>query len=529
MSWTTLVLDPTLGAGVYYVWGVAQRAQRGGVCGLAALASSAAIVASAPPLSIYPLAFVCLVPLLLVAARGGAAAAVATAWLSGAFVYGFGLHWLAPTIERMQEIGRLEAIGWLAAFAAVHALGWSAAAAGAGGLLAGGRGSFRRSLLATGAAAGWWVSIEWSVPQTLPWALGSVLGPAPWLRQSADIAGAHGLSFAIVLINTLLALAVLRGRDRAPAAPLLGCALAVVSVLALYGALRVHAVSPASDRAFHIALVQRGPVPEEADLAETNTRAWTAYAGRTREIDPAAADLIVWPESALRVYLRQNPPIRERAAALAIELGTPLLLGALDAAIDGAHELNSAYLLDPHAVAPQVYHKIALVPFAEYLPGGRWWPGADRWRTTGQFVAGAAPRILQAGPARIAPSICFEAILPGWFNSTVRDGAQLLVTLADDGWFGATIAPVQHLEMTRLRAVETRRWLVRASGSGISAVIDPSGEIVAALAYGEAGTLVHTVGLSHGLTPYVRFGNWVVAMGALLAAAGFLVNRGGRA
>jgi apolipoprotein N-acyltransferase len=544
IAWTIRPWSPYARRGEYDVRVVAQRAQRGGLCGLAALASGVAVVASAPPLAIYPLAFVCLVPLLLVAARCGATAAVATAWLSGVLIYGFGLRWLAPTLEHMQALGHLEAAGCLVAFAAVHALRWSAAAAGAGWLLGAGRGTLSRSLLAAAAAAGWWVSIEWSIPLAFPWALGSVLGPARWLRQSADIGGAYGLSFAIVLVNGLLALAVRGRHERLGAAPRLGAALAVVGLLAGYGVIRADAAT--SERTLQVALVQGGTAADgDGDLAEANANAWAVYANHTRALGVDVVDLVIWPESVLRVYLRQSPAVRQRAAALVREVGAPLMLGALDQTTDGARELNSAYLLTGDgAPAPpsalQTYHKVALVPFAEYLPGDRFWTGRDvRWRTTGEFVAGAAPRGLRLGSmaatkrrppgsppleARLAPSICVEAILPGWFNPLVRDGAHVLVNLTDDGWFGDTNAPTQHLEMTRLRAVETRRWLVRASGSGISAVIDPSGEIVASLPYGAPGALVQAVGLSDTLTPYVRYGDWMVVASAVLTAAGFVAR-----
>jgi apolipoprotein N-acyltransferase len=112
-------------------------------------------------------------------------------------------------------------------------------------------------------------------------------------------------------------------------------------------------------------------------------------------------------------------------------------------------------------------------------------------------------------------SVCFEAIRPGWFNQAVRDGAALLVNVTDDGWFGDSATPEQHLELTRLRAVETRRWLVRASNSGISAFIDPRGEIVASLPVGRVGALEQEVSLANPMTPYTRWGDLPVLLLAL--------------
>lgn len=123
----------------------------------------------------------------------------------------------------------------------------------------------------------------------------------------------------------------------------------------------------------------------------------------------------------------------------------------------------------------------------------------------------------------LAPSICYEAISPGWFNDLVAGGAQVLMNLTDDGWFDDPRAAAQHLEMTRLRAVETRRWLVRASNSGASAVIDPFGEVVASLPYGAVGTLPYVVERRDDVTPYVRAGDWVVGAGALILVGRALV------
>ena len=117
---------------------------------------------------------------------------------------------------------------------------------------------------------------------------------------------------------------------------------------------------------------------------------------------------------------------------------------------------------------------------------------------------------------RVAPSICFEAIHAGAFNALVRHAAGLLVNLTDDGWFASVNAAAQHLELTRLRAVETRRWLVRASNSGISAFIDPSGRVAASLPFGAIGVLRHRIEVGGPTTPYVRWGDWVLPLCAAL-------------
>jgi apolipoprotein N-acyltransferase len=214
---------------------------------------------------------------------------------------------------------------------------------------------------------------------------------------------------------------------------------------------------------------------------------------------------------------RPAPDGRAGAEALARQLRSPLVIGALDRTADGA-ELNAAYAFAP-ALAAVVYKRV-LVPFGEHLPAPALWtpPG---WRPPVPRRAGPSPLVIDVG-ARLAPSICFEAILPGHFTAATRAGAEILFNLSDDTWFASAWAAAQHLEMTRLRAVETRRWLVRASHSGISAVIDDHGAVVATLPYGSRGSLVRTVARGVTLTPYARWGNAPLLSGcavALLLAA----------
>lgn len=290
--------------------------------------------------------------------------------------------------------------------------------------------------------------------------------------------------------------------------------------------------------------------------------------------------LIIWPETVLRVYLRSDETYRPRLRDLVERIGRAVLIGSLDWAADDSGEYNSAYLLFPRALRAshtgafafaggergtdesekslsipsfdsaqdmlsqrgkpvraqsatfglreplraedQVYRKRYLLPFGEYVPGARWLPLLGRWKTTGAFLPSPEATVFELeGPiadarVRLAPSICFEAIWPGWFNQMVRGGADLLVNLTDDGWYGQTLEPHQHLQLARMRAVETRRWLVRASNSGISAFIDPTGEIVASLPLNEVGTLEHTVMPLLDVPLYVRIGDWPVALSAVI-------------
>jgi apolipoprotein N-acyltransferase len=233
----------------------------------------------------------------------------------------------------------------------------------------------------------------------------------------------------------------------------------------------------------------------------------------------------VWPETVLRSYLRHRGEYRDRVTGLAREIGRPLLVGALDLSPEGAREMNAAYLVQPVAWSPtaaegelDVYHKRHLLPFGERLPAWGAALGLRHWRTTGRFVAGTGGRLrftiepddgfLEQRSVAMAPAICFEATRAGAFNAAVRSGAGFLVNLSDDSWFANSHGPDQHLQAVVLRAVETRRWLVRASNSGISAFIDPTGQVVRSLPLGATGLLRHRIAIEREMTPYVRWGDW---------------------
>jgi len=492
--------------------------------------TGAALVCAAPPFGLYPLAFVAFVPLLRAADGGGCATAGLVGWAAGMVFYLGVADWLPPTIARLQGISGAAAWCVFAVFAAAHALQFgfaSAATAWLGGTV----GRPRRGWAGTATVtASLWVLLDWSFPKVFPWSVGNLLGPDPRLRQGAALGGVYGLALLVMLVNALLAEGA---RGRRPPLQRMRAIGAAVGLVALAWACGTWCAlppgSPADRAGVRIAILQGGMPSADGDVRAGAERALATYAALSRGAAPAA-DLLVWPENALRVYLRDNDVFATRLAALAADTRRPLLLGALDRTVSGAGERNAAYLFTPTAVTRRaaVYHKAALLPFGEYVPGAAWWSGLRRWRTTGDFVAGAPPVPLDVdlgtAPVRLAPSICFEAIRGGAFNRLVRRGAALLVNLTDDGWFASEKAAAQHLELTRLRAVETGRWLVRASNSGISAFVDPAGRIVATLPLGAVGALVRRVDAVHVITPYVRWGDWVVPLCALLAGIG-LVRR----
>jgi apolipoprotein N-acyltransferase len=480
---------------------------------LLAAASGALLLAAAPPLAVAPLAPIALAPLCLAARRArGLAPAAALGWLTGALFHAGLVPWLPAVIARTQAVAWPAAALLAALFVALHALQFAAVAAVAWAVRHAGAGC-----LAVAAA---WVLLEHGFPQVLPWSLGATLGPHPLLRQGADLVGAHGLAALLVACSALVADATARWSSHRVRA---GAALALAGLLltgaSAYGALHARALAAPAVATARVGVAQTGGGAEVRDPQQAAEAAWADHARLSLPL-AGRVDLLVWPEDVLRVYLRAAGPWRRRAESLARRLNATLVIGALDRAADGA-ELNAAYVFAPSLAA--VRYKSVLVPFGEYRPAIADWLPPRAWRVPAPRRPGPALRVVDAG-LRIAPSICVEAIVPGAFNAAVREGGALLVNVSDDAWFDSAWAAAQHLEMTRLRAVETRRWLVRASSSGISAVIDPNGAIVAALPYGARGTIVRPVASRAGVTPYARWGDAPLVDGAaatlLIGAAG---------
>ena len=483
--------------------------------------------------------FVAFVPLLRIAQRSERAVAAVVGVSAGVATYATVFSWLPQTLTHLPSLSSKSA--WTLSIAGVvyHAMQLGLFAVGIAMLSrllpAIGAHPMQRSLLAMGmVSAALWVALEWAYPVAIPWSLGDTLAPNRWLRQAADIGGVHGLAFAIIFVNagvTFALDATLPGLARARA--LAGAAI-VLAVLIAYGGWQLGRERRSSDDlGIRVGVVQ-GAISAEASRGEgAVVRAWDTYERLTNRLfaESTPIDLIVWPETTLEVDLRADDWYRDRLERLAAQRDRAIVVGALDRSGEPPAEFNSTYAFTSpsgrYAGAmrpPQIYHKMFLLPWAEYLPGGDWLPILHRWRTTGEFKAGSQQTIFvfdrsvegRVGPVLAAPSICSDVVKPGWFNPIVRAGATVLINLTDDSWFAGTAAPDLHFQRARMRAVETRRWLVRASNSGSSAFLDPTGDVVASLPFGVTGTLAHSVFLSDGLTLYVRFGDWIVLLSTIL-------------
>jgi apolipoprotein N-acyltransferase len=390
---------------------------------------------------------------------------------------------------------------------------WVAAAGYAAARL---RPGMSRWAWACGVAPALWVLIEWLrgwVLTGFPWlsmGYGMVDGP---LQDWAPLIGVYGASLVAALGAGVLAVLISgRGRDRWMAAGI-GVVL-VIATAVLHG----HAWTAPAGSALRVALVQ-GAIPQAMKwLPGEREATLDLYTRMTLAL--GEQDLIIWPEAAVPVPDNLVRDYLAEMGALARARGWQLLIGILTYDEKADEYRNSLLAI---AEPPGVYHKRHLVPFGEFFPVPEfirhWMRMANLpYQDIEPGAARQAP--LRAGNVALAPTICYEdaygAEQLGFFPEV-----QMLVNVSNDAWFGDSIAPHQHLQIARMRALETGRYMLRSTNTGITAIIDERGRITRQLPQFEAAVLTGVVRPFTGATPYVRTGDWpvVILCAAIVAIA----------
>ncbi|MEV5593750.1 apolipoprotein N-acyltransferase [Streptomyces sp. NPDC052496] len=475
---------------------------------------AAAVVAGALPALAFPapalwwLAYVALVPWILLARSACSnRRAALDGWLGGA---GFILavhHWLLPSLHV-----------FLLVLAALLGLLWAPWGLLVRALLYGAPGARRCAAALVLVPSGWLLAELVRSWEHLggPWGL---LGASQWqvppALRLASVGGVWLLSLLVVAVNTALAVLVALPRARVPAvAGLLVCAAGGTTAW-------LWAPVPRAAGTIRIGVVQPGDVAgADARLAlgETLTR---SLAGR-------GVRLVVWGESSVNRDLARSPAMAARLAALSREAGADLLVN-----VDGRHAgqpgiYKSSVLVGPHGATGHRYDKMRLVPFGEYIPlrSVLGWATHVGKAADQNRMRGARQVLMPVGSAgglRVGPLVCFESAFPDMSRQLVRDGAQLLVAQSSTATFQDSWAPAQHASLAALRAAETWRPMAHATLTGVSAVYGPRGEPVGGRLGTERGAAaVYDVPLATGTSPYVRFGDWAL-YGAMLALGAYAV------
>jgi apolipoprotein N-acyltransferase len=372
--------------------------------------------------------------------------------------------------------------------------------------------------------------VEWLQPHVFAVNAGSGLATQPAWIQIADLGGPLLLTAFVGLMN-LAAFATWRrwrarsGGAAAPPSATWATAVAVAALVLAYGRTRTASVeaSIGSAPSLRVGLVQAN-----LGVIEKRRRGMISHRlhlEQTRELLAGGdLDLVVWPETAYVRGLRRPLPLSGRLVRADVDV--PLLFGGTSVDEEGGRRVksNSAFLVGHDGMIRDAYDKNLLIPLAEYAPLADVLPAiATALPHVQEFRAAGEVPPLRLGPWRIATPICYEAIRPDFVRRMVVEGRpHLLVTLANDAWFGDSAEAWMHLALARLRAVEHRRFLVRATNSGVSAVVDPTGRVVAESGLLERANLRATVRLLEGETLYGRFGDWPGWLAAACVAVALL-------
>jgi apolipoprotein N-acyltransferase len=472
-----------------------------------AAGAGVALALALPGPGLVPL--VLLMPGLLRRAISGASGwrAFRLGWLAGFAQWVIAVAWVYIVLHRYGHLQVGLAVLAVLLMAAILGLTWAIAAWAA----ARGPEPWRVVTLPLAIAA--FEELQRFPPWIFPWnPVAAVLTPVPSLLTPLAVIGAIGLSFLTLLVGSSLdALGSARLRRTgalclaAAAVAWVGTSLAAPRFRPSGPGVKVAALQP------DVGLETRwNPADEEG----IEGRVWAL----SRQAVADRARWIVWPESAIPRILERDPAYRNEVETFTRENDVWLLFGSIGLGAAADEYYNSVYVASPAGLQPVRYDKIHLVPFGEYIPlVGRIAALRALVREVGSFTPGTRTQPLPgpAGPTGVA--VCYEVAYPSLYASEVRRGAQVLATITNDGWYGDSAAPHQHLALAILRAGEARRYLVRAANTGISAIIDPYGRVVKRLGVNRQGLITGDVLPGSGLTPATAFSGWLRGSVVLLA------------
>ena len=479
----------------------------------AAFAAGAAAVAGFAPFHYWPLPIASLLALFWMwAMEASPRRAFATGYAFGLGMFLVGVSWIYVSLHdyggmpmALAALAVLLFCAYLALFPAIA--GWMTV-------------RFVRS--------GYWrLAMSAACFTLLEWVRGWLFTGFPWLSMGtsqvpysklsgwAPVAGTYGVTLAMAAVAACIAVAAFpdhrRLRETAGQRFVIGGLLAAFFIAGLEFGSQPW-TSPAGSP-IRIALLQ-GNIPQEMKWRdEERGRILADYRAM---IAAASARIVVLPETALPAFLDELSPeylqsLRDEATAH----GKEILLGTVERTGANTYYNSVVPLIEPKAVS---YRKRHLVPFGEFVPEGFKWVMAVLHIPLDDFARGAAvqPALAAAG-TKFGVAICYEDLFGEEMIQSLPD-AQILLNVSNDAWFGHSLEPEQHLQGSQMRALETGRWMVRATNTGATAAIDPKGRIASRLPDFTRGTLIANVEPRTGMTPYAQWGNWpAVCLAAAIA------------
>jgi len=381
-----------------------------------------------------------------------------------------------------------------------------------------------------------WVAFEYLKTYLFtgfPWNL-TGYSQLPFLKiiQIADITGVYGVSFLVIFINTgiymFLKNFIVHRRVSIKEALIVLIAFFLTVVYGSYQENRWNELIKAGQQ-FNFGLIQGNINQDQKWDQAYQDETMRIYTELTIRSFNNGAEVVVWPETATPFYFQSASRYREQILDLAKQYRKWLIFGSPAYTYKNKKMwlYNSAYSVSPSGFVSDRYDKMHLVPFGEYVPLKSLLFFVDKLvPAAGDFSAGEEMVLLNVNNFKIGMSICYEIIFPGHVRRSVKKGADLLVTITNDAWFGRTVAPGQHFRMAAFRAVENRRPLLRAANTGITGYVDQTGRVIAKTQIFTTAWLNGTVNIVKEMSFYSKYGDvfsiFMCLWSILILAVGYL-------
>ena len=451
-----------------------------------ALISGVLLIFGFPPFDLYPLAWGALVPLLISLWGKKVKASFSLGMITG-FVYFAGtIYWVFNSIYFYSNVPAVLSILllialclYLGAYVGIFSMFFNFLS----------RHSRFPALFLVPVI---WVTLEFLRTYALTGFQWSVLGYSQYkfltLIQISDITGVYGVSFLVAVMNGAIFDVFASWPKRVNMMPLFErwplviglLATVLVIILSLsYGAWRLK--TDDEGQKIRVSVVQGNFEQSKKWDVSFQNEIIDTYKRLTIEASAESPDLIVWPETAVPFTFGYDELLTADIIEFQKTLDTHLIFGSIMTkdVIDGEYQLsNSVVLMSPDGEVVSTYDKIHMVPYGEYVPLRKFFPFVEKLVVgIGSFKPGKEYTVMDVPPAKVGNLICYEITFPGLVRKFANNGANLLVTVTNDAWFGRTSAPYQHFSMAVFRAVENRVPVIRAANTGVSGFIDAKGRI----------------------------------------------------
>ena len=492
-----------------------------------ATGSALLLVLSFPNFDLWPLAWVALAPLFIgVSQSSKPAPAFILGWLWGAVFFYGSCWWLTYSMIRYGHLRPLVAYLLLTLPVALGALFPAFCC------LTLSRLTTRFGPAALLATPFIWISLEWAryIITGEAWnAIGYSQAFHPGLIQAARWGGVYAVGFLMVMANAALAFALLRRSKLEAAATMVLLALVSLVLAVTYIKATIEPEFSGSDSRILVVAVQPNVPMDGFDdptamrqLLDRHIELSIRGLREGREASQKSS-LVIWPESPMTFTYSIDAQLQKTIADFTIANHTALLLNSLEAAPNGG-SYNSAIMVNEAGRKVAQYDKIRLMPFGEYVPLPRWLPGASSVRAiVGEFTPGSSYTLMPLGDLRAGVFICFEAAHPSITRTLSNRGAGMLINISNDGYLGPTAVMRQHLANAIFRAVENDRPLLRVTNSGITAYIEPTGEVKDATDGFRTAERTWTIKREQrGETFYTRHGDVFASAAVLITVLSFL-------